>query len=148
MNDNLFNFLVATDTLDKFLGKEPNQTNNEGLDYEKYSVKKSKTDLTSSLMALDKNLLQEKILESNVHNINELKEQILNNFEKTLNITEDNKFSKKHLENLLEHENTDFMSASKQDIENLTVFIYKNSEYYSYYIPDEIKEIIEKNLKI
>lgn len=44
MNDNLFNFLVATDTLDEFLGKEPNQTNNEGLDYEKYSVKKSKTD--------------------------------------------------------------------------------------------------------
>ena len=99
-------------------------------------------------MVLDKNLLQEKILESNVHNINELKEQILNNFEKTLNITEDNKFSKKYLENLLEHENTDFMSASKQDIENLTVFIYKNSEYYSYYIPDEIKAIIEKNLKI
>ena len=29
MNDNLFNFLVATDILDKFLGKEPNQTNNE-----------------------------------------------------------------------------------------------------------------------
>ena len=40
MNDNLFNFLVATDTLDEFLGKEPNQTNNEGLDYEKIFSKK------------------------------------------------------------------------------------------------------------
>lgn len=34
MNDNLFNFLVATDTLDEFLGKETNQPDNEELDYE------------------------------------------------------------------------------------------------------------------
>ena len=40
------------------------------------------------------------------------------------------------------------MSESRQNIENLVVFIYKNNEYYSYYIPDEIKEIIRKTLNI
>ena len=144
MNDNLFNFLVATDTLDEFLGKETNQPDNEELDYEWYSVKKGKTDLTSSLMALDKDLLQEKLTEFSVQNIKELKDNILNNFDETLDIAKDNQFSKKYFKNLLEHENTDFISASRQDIENLTVFIYKNGGYYSYYIPDEIKELLKK----
>jgi len=38
------------------------------------------------------------------------------------------------------------MSAYEQNIEMLLVFVYKNGNYYSYYIPTEIKEIIHKYL--
>lgn len=58
MHEDLFNFLVVPDTLDEFLGKEPNKTNNEELYYERYLVNKDKTDLISSLNALDKKYLK------------------------------------------------------------------------------------------
>lgn len=58
MHEDLFNFLVVPDTLDEFLGKEPNQTDNEELYYERYLVNKDKTDLISSLNALDKKYLK------------------------------------------------------------------------------------------
>ena len=148
MNDDLFNFLVATDTLDEFLDKEDDKMDNEEFNYEKYLIKKDKTDLTSSLKALDKNLLKEKLEELALDNIKELKEYILDSFEISLDLAKDDIFSKMYFERLLDHENTAFMSAYRQDIEDLMVFIYKNDGHYSYYIPDEIKEIIKKILKI
>ena len=51
-----------------------------------------------------------------------------------------------YFERLLEQENSEWMSVCEQDVEGLLVFIYNNGDYYSYYIPTEIKEIINKIL--
>ena len=36
------------------------------------------------------------------------------------------------------------MSAYRQDINDLMIFIYENGDYYSYYTPKEIKSLIKK----
>ena len=62
-----------------------------------------------------------------------------------LESSKDEPFTKIYFERLIEHEDSEWMSAYKQDIEMLLVFVYKNGNYYSYYIPTEIKEIIHKH---
>lgn len=114
--------------------------------YEKYSIKKGKLDLLSSLQALDKKLLNKKLKEFGANNMDELKDYILDDFEFCLNESKDDQFTRMYFEKLLEHENSEWMFAYEQDIEDLLVFIYSNGDYYSYYIPTEIKKIINKLL--
>ena len=114
--------------------------------YEKYLIKKGETDLLSSLKALDKKLLNEKFKEFGVDDIYELKDFILEDFEFCLESSKDDTFTKMYFERLIDHENSEWMSAYQQDIEALLVFVYNNGDYYSYYIPTEIKEIINKLL--
>ena len=102
----------------------------------------------SSLKALDKKLLKEKFNEFGVDDINELKGYILDSFEFSLEFARDDVFSREYFERLLKNENSMFMSAYQQDINDLMVFIYKNGDYYSYYIPAEIKKLIKKILNI
>ena len=45
--------------------------------YEKYSIKKGKLDLLSSLRLLDKNIINEKLRNYGLKNINELKDYII-----------------------------------------------------------------------
>lgn len=146
MNDKLFDYLVSNDKLDEFFGKEDKEI--APLDYEKYAIKKDKLDLMPSLKALDKKLLKEKFNEFGVDDINELKEYILDSFEFSLEFARDDVFSRIYFERLLKNENSMFMSAYQQDINDLMVFIYKNGDYYSYYIPIEIKKLIKKILNI
>ncbi len=112
----------------------------------KYLIKKDKLDLLSSLEKLDKKLLNEKIQDFGVDDIYELKEYIIETFETCLEYSNDDPFTKMYFEKLVKNENSTWMSAYEQDIESLFVFIYKNGDYYSYYIPTEIKEIIVKLL--
>lgn len=114
--------------------------------YDKYLIKKGETDLLSSLKALDKKLLNEKFKEFGVDDIYELKDFILQDFEFCLESSKDDTFTKMYFERLIDHENSKWMSAYQQDIEALLVFVYDNGDYYSYYIPTEIKEIINKLL--
>lgn len=114
--------------------------------YEKYLIKKGETDLLSSLKALDKKLLNEKFKEFGVDDIYELKDFILEDFELCLESSKDDTFTKMYFERLIDHENSEWMSAYQQDIEALLVFVYNNGDYYSYFIPTEIKEIINKLL--
>ena len=114
--------------------------------YEKYLIKKDKLDLLSSLKALDKKLLNEKFKEFGVNDIYELRDYIIEDFEDCLDMTKDDLFTKMYFERLVDHENSEWMSAYQQDIEALLVFVYDNGKYYSYYIPTEIKEIINKLL--
>ena len=114
--------------------------------YEKYLIKKGKIDLLSSLKALDKKLLKEKLKEFDVNDINELRDYILDDFETCLESSLDDEFTRIYFERLLDHENSEWMSAYGQDIESLFVFIYDNRNYCSYYIPTEIKQIIKKLL--
>ena len=112
---------------------------------EKYLVTKGKTDLLSSLKALDKELLKEKLEEFGVDDVNELKDEILDDFGFWLDVYKD-KSTKMYFERLIEHENSELMDAYEDDIENLLVFVYDNGNHYSYYIPTEIKQIIKKLL--
>lgn len=114
--------------------------------YEKYLIKKDKTDLLSSLKALDKKVLNEKLEEFDVKNINELKDYILDNFEFCLDMSKDDMFTRMYFDRLVNNENSLFMSAYQDDIESLMVFVYENGDHYSYYIPTEIKKIIKKLL--
>ncbi len=116
------------------------------MNYKKYLIKKDKQDLLSSLKALDKKLLKEKFKEFDVDNIYELKNYIIEDFEDCLDMSKYDQFTKIYFKRLIEHENTEYMSAYQQDIESLLVFVYDNNGYYSYYIPTEIKEIISRLL--
>ncbi len=115
--------------------------------YEKYLIKKEKLDLLSSLKSLDKKIVNEKIKEYGLNNISELKDYIIEEFETCLDMSKDDKFTQTYFIKLLEHENSEWMSAYEQDIEDLLVFVYDNGEHYSYYIPIEIKAIIKNMLK-
>ena len=115
--------------------------------YERYLIKKEKLDLLSSLKLLDKKIVNEKLKEYGLKNINELKDYIIEEFETCLDMSKDDKFTQMYFIRLLEHENSEWMSAYEQDIEDLLVFVYDNGEYYSYYIPIEIKTIIKNMLK-
>lgn len=114
--------------------------------YEKYLVKKGKTDLLSSLQALDKKILDKKMKEYNVNDIYELKDYILTFFEYCLNEAKDDEFTKAYFESLMNNENSKFLSVYEQDIKLLIIFLYNKGDYYSYYIPVEIKQIIDKIL--
>lgn len=120
----------------------------EEIELERYIIKKGKTDLLSSLKALDKKLLKEKLEEKALDNIHELKEYIIDDFEMILDMSKDDIFTRMYFERLLENENSVFLSAYQSDIESLMVFVYENGDHYSYYIPTEIKKIIKKLLKI
>ncbi len=100
----------------------------------------------SSLQALDKKLLKEKLEEYDVRDINELKDFILEDFEFCLDSSKGDIMTRLYFERLLDHENSEWMSAYGDDIENLNVFIYENGDYISYYIPTEIKKITKKIL--
>ena len=115
--------------------------------YEKYLIKKEKLDLLSSLKLLDKKIINERLKEYGLKNINELKDYIIEEFETCLDMSKDDKFTQMYFIRLLEHENSEWMSAYEQDIEDLLVFVYDNGEHYSYYIPTEIKTIIKNMLK-
>lgn len=118
------------------------------IELERYIIKKGKTDLLSSLKALNKKLLKEKLKENALDDINELKEYIIDDFEIILDISKDDIFTRMYFERLLENEDSVFLSAYQSDIESLMVFVYENGDHYSYYVPSEIKKIIKKLLKI
>ena len=115
--------------------------------YEKYLIKKEKLDLLSSLKLLDKDIINEKLKEYELENVNELRDYIIEDFKMCLDISKDDPLTQMYFLRLLEHENSEWMSGYDQDIESLLIFIYQNKTHYSYYIPTEIKEIIKNMLK-
>ncbi len=114
--------------------------------YKEYVVEKGKLDLLSSLKALNKKILSEKLEEFGVSDIYELKDFILNLFEHSLNVAKDDEFTNIYFKWLLDNENTKYTFVNEQDIEALIVFIYNNGREYDYYIPTEIKQIINNTL--
>ena len=114
--------------------------------YKEYLIKKGELDLLSSLQALDKKILNKKLKEFDVKDVYELKEYIIENFRFSLEMSNDDPFTIMYFERLIDHENTEWMSAYDDDIEDLIVFVYNNKKYNSYYIPTEIKKIINELL--
>ena len=118
------------------------------MNFDKYIIKKGKTDLRSSLEALDKKLLKEKMDEFGVDNLKEMRDYIIDFFEVCLDMSKDDYFTRMYFKKIIDNENTMFMSAYQDDIESLWVFVYENKDHLSYYIADEIKKIIKKKLNI
>ena len=114
--------------------------------YKKYLIKKGKLDLLSSLKSLDKKIVDEKLEEYDLENVAELKDYIIEEFETCLDMSKEDVFTQLYFIGLIEHENSDLTSVNEQDIESLCVFIYKDGNQYSYYIPLEIKAIIKRVL--
>lgn len=118
------------------------------MNYEKYLVTKDKLDLLSSLKALDQKIVNKMMKEYASKSIKELKGHIIDNFEFCLSMSKDDIFTKMYFQKLINNENSMFMSAYKDDIERLWVFVYENKGHYSYYIPTEIKKIIKRELNL
>lgn len=57
--------------------------------YEKYLIKKEKLDLLSSLKLLDKDIINEKLKEYELENVNELRDYIIEDFKMCLDISKD-----------------------------------------------------------
>lgn len=81
------------------------------MNYEKYLVKKGKLDLLSSLKALDKKLLDKTLKDLGIDSIEELRDRIIEEFEMVLDASKDDKFTRLYFEKLLNHENSEWMSA-------------------------------------
>ena len=117
--------------------------------HEKYIITKDdKTDMISSLKKIDKKLIKEAMVENDATNIEELATEIIDIFEITLQASKDDIFTQMFFNNLLDNENTDILAPYGSDIEDFFVFLYEKDNYLSYYIPDEIKEIIKRELDI
>lgn len=121
---------------------------NESMNYKNYIVKKGKTDLLSSLKAINNKTINKSLKEKALDNIQKLKDYIIDTFESCLDNAKDDMFTKIYFQTLIDNENSEVISAHDSDIEDYFVFIYKNGDYYSYYIADEIKKLIKKILKI
>lgn len=109
--------------------------------YKEYLIKKDKLDLLSSLKALDKKLLNKTLKESGMNSIEELKNGIIDEFETCLDMSKDDQFTRLYFERLLNHENSEWMSAYGQDIEDFLVFVYENGNHYSYYFQLKLKRL-------
>jgi hypothetical protein len=59
-------------------------------------------------------------------------------------MSKDDLFTQLYFNRLLENEDSMIFSAYESDIESLIVFPYENNGYYSYFVPNEIKQIIKK----
>ena len=114
----------------------------------KYEIKTDKTDMLSSLKALPKDILKEALEENDANNIEELSKILIEEFESILKTCTNDFATILFFKGLLKNENTSTFSAYEIDIENFNVFVYKKDNYYAYYIPDELKSIIKKLLKI
>lgn len=116
--------------------------------YEKYVIEKGKTDLKSSLKKVNEKLINKYLKENGLDDIEEMMEDIIGKFEITLSMCKDDYFTKLFFQRLVENENSPIFSAYESDVESFIVFVCENNGFYSYYIPDEIRKIIKKELKI
>lgn len=117
------------------------------MNYNNYLVKKGKTDLVSSLRAMNKKIINEELEYRNLKNIGELKKDIIKGLEFCLESSKDDLCTIIYFKRILENENTNQMVIFDDDIESLWAFVYKSNGEYSYYIADEIKEIIKEKIE-
>ena len=116
---------------------------------EKYLIKKDdKTDMLSSLEKVDKKIIDKKLKEYDIKTIKELAKYIIEEFKETLEMIKDDMFTQIFFSKLVNNENSMIFSAYESDVEDLFVFVYDKGSYYTYYISDEIRKIINQKLNI
>ena len=63
-------------------------------------------------------------------------------------MTKDDMLNQMFFSKLVNNENSMIFSAYESDVEDLFVFVYDKGSYYTYYISDEIRKIINQKLNI
>ena len=117
-------------------------------DFEKYIIEKGDTDFMSSIKRLDKDIVKETLDEYEYDSLEELKEETIFDFKMIFEQTIKDTSTQDFFRDLLKNENTTELVFTEDDLESFYVFVYKQGDSLSYYIPDEIKEIIEEHIKI
>lgn len=117
------------------------------MNLKKYLIKKDKTDLLSSLKALDGKIVKEEMEKRGVQSLDELKDDIIDDFETCLEISKNDFFTQMYFKKILEDENSTLMTVYMDDIESLWSFVYEDNGHILFYIADEVKDIIKKLLK-
>ena len=72
--------------------------------YDKYIIKKDKTDLLSSLKALNKDIINESLEDYDLDNIEDLKEYIIDSFAFCLSASKTDLFTRLYFQKLLDNE--------------------------------------------
>lgn len=120
-------------------------------DMRDYLIKKNdKTDILSSLEQIDSKIINE-ILENNrvgMKNINDIANYKLKLVKQTFEDLPFDPSSHFYYSKLLRYENKTTFRPAGADIEDFVVFIYNKNNKPSYYIPDEMKEIIKEFLNV
>lgn len=111
---------------------------------DKYIISKGNTDLISSLKAMNDDIVKEEMEFNCVDTLEELKNEIIDGFKDCLVSSKSDIFTQMFFKRILEFEDTSEIVPLKDDIEALWAFVYKKGKVLSYYIPDEIKQIIKK----
>lgn len=108
------------------------------MNYKKYLIKKKELDLLSSLKSLKLFTKLELFKEYEVKNLEELKNNIMDQFEKNLSMC-DFIETREYFRKILKNENNVINDMNYCDVQEMTLFVYKEDNEYHYYIPKEIK---------
>jgi hypothetical protein len=112
-----------------------------------YLVIKDREDLLSSLKGINKKIINKKLMELDLENLQELKKYILEHLKDSIKNIKDRWLLNIHFETLLTNENKT-LSVDPSDVENFIVFLYEEDGEIKYYMPTEVKDIIKRSIKV
>ncbi len=112
-----------------------------------YLVTKDREDLLSSLKGINKKVINKKLMELDLENLQELKKYILEHLKDSIKNIKDRCLLNIHFETLLTNENKT-LSVDPSDVENFIVFLYEEDGEIKYYMPTEVKDIIKRSIKV
>lgn len=116
------------------------------IDVEDLIITKTKTDLLSSLKNIGKEYAK-KYMEDNCYdNYKEWKENVLTLFKSSFEASKNNAYTIEFFNRLVSCENGSAIEVYGDDVISNIVFLYRDEDELKYYIPDEIKKIIVKEL--
>lgn len=109
-------------------------------------ISKRKTDLLSSLKEINKEYAKKYMKDNFIDSYKEWKEEVLSSFERNFEFSKNSQSTIDFFKRLVMNENSDNIVFPSDDVRSNIVFLYKDANKIKYYIPDEIKEIIWKEL--
>ena len=110
-----------------------------------YLVTKDREDLLSSLKGINKKVINKKLMELDLENLQELKKYILEHLKDSIKNIKDRWLLNIHFETLLTNENKT-LSVDPSDVENFIVFLYEEDGEIKYYMAT--KDIIKRSIKV
>jgi len=118
------------------------------MDVEDLVINKTKTDLLSSLKNIDKKYADKYMSDHCYDNYKEWKDNVLFMFNTVFESSKDSVATLHFFSRLIENENTTNIVAYGDDVESNIVFLYRDEDGLKYYVPDEIKKIVLKELNL
>lgn len=112
-----------------------------------YLVIKDREDLLSSLKGINKKVINKKLMELDLENLQELKKYILEHLKDSIKNIKDRWLLNIHFETLLTNENKT-LSVDPSNVENFIVFLYEEDGEIKYYMATEVKDIIKRSIKV